>query len=148
VARLHERIGRRRGRFAHQHSERIVNTFDLIAVEDWSVNRMKHNHGLAKSIHDAAWRQFADLLAYKAAWAGRQYVAVYESDFLAVWPSARALARRPHLHLPLMWAGARPRPERQSDHFGIGATMSGFGLEAPGFSRGESSRGNTSTAGT
>jgi putative transposase len=76
AARVHERIAWRRGNFAHQHSRRIVNTFDLIAVEDLSVNRMTHNHCLAKSIHDAAWSQFADLLAYKAVWASRRYVAV------------------------------------------------------------------------
>jgi putative transposase len=76
VARVHERIAWRRGEFTHQHSRRIVNQFDLIAVEDLAVNRMTHNHCLAKSIHDAAWSQFADLLSYKAAWAGRRCVAV------------------------------------------------------------------------
>jgi len=76
VARVYERTTWRRSDFTHQHSRRIVNAFDLIAVEDLSVNRMVHNHCLAKSIHDAAWSQFADLLSYKAAWAGRKYVAV------------------------------------------------------------------------
>ena len=76
VARVHERTRWRRGDFAHQHSRRIVNTFDVIAVEDLSVNRMTHTHCLAKSIHDAAWSQFADLITYKAAWAGRRFVAV------------------------------------------------------------------------
>jgi putative transposase len=76
VARVYERTAWRRGDFAHQHSRRIVNQFDLIAVEDLSVNLMLHNHCLAKSILDAAWSQFADLIAYKAAWAGRRYVAV------------------------------------------------------------------------
>ncbi len=76
VARVHERIAWRRSDFTHQHSRRIVNAFDLVAVEDLAVNRMTHNHCLAKSIQDAAWSQFADLLSYKAAWAGRRYVAV------------------------------------------------------------------------
>ena len=30
----------------------------------------------SKSIHEVAWSQFASLLSYKAAWAGRKYVAV------------------------------------------------------------------------
>jgi putative transposase len=76
VARLHERARWRRGDFTHQHSRRIVNQFDLIAVEDLSVNRMVHNHCLAKSIHDVAWSQCAALLSYKAAWASRRFIAV------------------------------------------------------------------------
>ncbi|HEX6543741.1 MAG TPA: RNA-guided endonuclease TnpB family protein [Ktedonobacterales bacterium] len=76
VARVHERTTWRRGDFAHQHSRRIVNQFDVITIEDLSVNRMMHNHCLAKSIADAAWTQFATYLSHKAAWAGRSYVAV------------------------------------------------------------------------
>ena len=76
VARVHERIAWRRGDFAHQHSRRIVNQFDLIAVEDLAVNQMVHRHCLAKSIHDAAWSQFARLLSHKAVWAGRSFMAV------------------------------------------------------------------------
>jgi putative transposase len=76
VARVHERTRWRRRDFTHQHSRRIVNAFDLIAVEDLSVNRMTHNHCLTKSIHDVAWSRFASLLSYKAVWAGRKFVAV------------------------------------------------------------------------
>src|SRR5215469_14049831 len=74
VARVYEHIAWRQGDFAHQQSCRRVNAFDLIADEDLAVNRMTHNHCLAKSIQDAAWSQFADLISYKAAWAGRKYV--------------------------------------------------------------------------
>lgn len=76
VARVHERIANRRSDFAHQESRKVVNRFDVVAVEDLSVNQMVHNHCLAKSIHDAAWSQFATFLSYKAAWAGREFVAV------------------------------------------------------------------------
>jgi putative transposase len=76
VARVYERIAWRRSDFTHQHSRRIVNRFDLIAVEDLSVNRMVHTHCLAKSINDVAWSRFASLLSYKAAWADRTVVAV------------------------------------------------------------------------
>jgi putative transposase len=79
VARVHERIANRRKNFAHQAARRIVNRFQVIAVEDLSVNRMVHKHCLAKSISDAAWAQFSTYLAYKAEGAGRHVVAVNPS---------------------------------------------------------------------
>ncbi|HEY8287598.1 MAG TPA: transposase, partial [Chloroflexota bacterium] len=76
VARVHERIANRRADFVHQESRRIVNQQGTIVVEDLAVHRMVHNHCLAKSIADAAWSMFASCLSYKAANAGRRYVAV------------------------------------------------------------------------
>jgi putative transposase len=76
VARTHERARWKRGDFAHQHSRRIVNKFNVIALEDLSVTSMVQNGRFAKSIHDAAWRQFRELIACKAAWADRRYIAV------------------------------------------------------------------------
>jgi putative transposase len=76
VARVHERTRWRRQNFAHQESRKIVNRFQVIAVEDLSVNRMVHNHCLAKSISDAAWAEFASMVRVKAEWAGRRFVAV------------------------------------------------------------------------
>ena len=76
VSLIHERIANRRRDFAHKESRKLINRFGIIAVEDLQVNRMVHNHCLAKSISDVAWTQFFDFLAYKAEWAGRQLVKV------------------------------------------------------------------------
>ena len=76
VARIHERIANRRSNFCHQKARTLVNRFGFIAVEDVPVNRMVHNHCLAKSILDAAWAQFMAFVSYKAAYAGRAYIAV------------------------------------------------------------------------
>src|SRR6266704_3706815 len=76
VARVHERIAWRRENFTHQESRKIVNTYGVICVEDLSVNRMTHNHCLAKSIADASWSAFLAQLDAKAEEAGRQFAKV------------------------------------------------------------------------
>ena len=76
VARIHERIRHRRNHFCHQLAHQLVQRFDVLVVEDLAVNRMVHNHCLAKSMVDAAWSQFTAFLTYKAAYAGRQLVAM------------------------------------------------------------------------
>jgi putative transposase len=76
VARVHERVRWKRRDFAHQESRKIVNRFQIIAVEDLSVNRLVHNHCLAKSISDAAWAEFSAMVGVKAEWAGRSFIAV------------------------------------------------------------------------
>ena len=76
VARVHERIGWRRENFTHQESRKIVNSYGVICVEDLTVNRMTHNHCLAKSIADASWSAFFAQLSSKAEEAGRAFVKV------------------------------------------------------------------------
>ena len=76
VARVHERIAFRRDNFTHQESRQIVDRFGVICVEDLTVNRMMHNHCLAKSIADASWSVFFSQLAAKAEEAGRKLVKV------------------------------------------------------------------------
>ena len=76
VARVHERIAWKRKNFTHQQSRKIVNQFGVICVEDLNVNRMVHNHCLAKSISDVAWSAFFDQLAAKAEEAGRELIKV------------------------------------------------------------------------
>jgi putative transposase len=141
IARVHERIAFRRDNFTHQESRKIVNTFGVIAVEDLHVNRMTHNHCLAKSIADAAWSAFFSQLSCKAEEAGRKYVAVnpaYTSQ-----TCSRCGHRQPmplserifdclccHLHIDRdLNAALNIR--------GLGLQALGLSVEAPAFMRGE-----------
>ena len=76
VCRIHERIFNRRHNFIHQEARKLVNTFGIIAVEKLNVKGMIGNHCLAKSIADASWGQFLNVLSSKAEEAGREFVAV------------------------------------------------------------------------
>jgi len=82
VARVHERIANKRHNFCHQLSRQLVDEYGLIAVEDLKINKMiadvkrRGLQGLNKSIGDAGWRMFVDLLDYKAEEAGRTLVKV------------------------------------------------------------------------
>jgi putative transposase len=76
VARVHERTKNRRKNFAHQESHRLVKQHGLIAVEALVVRNMIRNPKLSKSIADAAWSQFFELLLCKAEEAGRTVVRV------------------------------------------------------------------------
>lgn len=78
VARVHERIVWKRKNFVHQEARKLVSEFNTIVIEDLSINDMKKNnfHGINKSIGDAAWRMFLDLLGYKAADAGKRVVKI------------------------------------------------------------------------
>jgi putative transposase len=76
VARTHERARWKREDFAHQESRRLVTEFEVIALEALSVTSMVQDERFAKSLHDAAWRQFRELIAWKAAWADRRFIAV------------------------------------------------------------------------
>lgn len=76
VARIHERIKNRRHNFVHQEARKIINRFDKIAVEKLNTKAMAQNRCLAKSINDAAWAMFRNVLTHKAESAGRQLVSV------------------------------------------------------------------------
>jgi putative transposase len=76
VAHIYERTRNRRHNFAHQESRKIVNNYEIICVEDLTINRMVKTRQMAKSIYDAAWSDFIHDLSYKAECAGSKVVKV------------------------------------------------------------------------
>ena len=76
VARIHARIADRRRDHLHKLTTRLVRDNQTIVIEDLTVRNMVKNHPLSRAISDAAWRQFRELLEYKAAWYGRDVIAV------------------------------------------------------------------------
>ena len=76
LAKLHEKIKNQRKDFQHKWSRKIVNENQVIVSEDLNVKGMLKNHKLAKSIQDASFGSFCNMIAYKANEQHRQYIKI------------------------------------------------------------------------
>jgi putative transposase len=76
LAKAHQRVRRARADFHHKTALALVRQYDTIYYEDLQTATMLRNHRLAKSIADASWCAFLTILAFKAACAGKQAIAV------------------------------------------------------------------------
>jgi putative transposase len=66
VQELHGKVKRSRRSWMHQETAALVKTHDQLTLEDLSVENMLKNHNLARSISDASWSSFLELLIHKA----------------------------------------------------------------------------------
>jgi len=64
VSRRHLKVSRQRKDFAIKTARCVVKSSDFVVLEDLQVRNLVKNRHLAKSIHDAAWSQFANWLSY------------------------------------------------------------------------------------
>lgn len=76
LVKLHEKIRNKRKDFQHKWSRKIVNENQVIISEDLNVKGMLKNHKLAKSIADASFGSFCNMIAYKANEQQRQYIKI------------------------------------------------------------------------
>ena len=75
VARCHARVGDTRRDWLHKLSTTLISENQAVYVEDLAVSGLARTR-LARSVADAGWSTFVQMLAYKAARHGRTFVKV------------------------------------------------------------------------
>ena len=79
LGRAHLKVSRRRNDWVCKLAQRVIQSHDLVAIENLKVRNMIKNHCLAKSISDVAWYRFREWLQY--------FGIVYGVPVIAVNPS-------------------------------------------------------------
>lgn len=75
VAKLHAKVASQRQDFLHKLSSKLVKQHDAICVEDLCVKGLVRTK-LAKSISDAGWGYFRQMLEYKSRWNYKHFVKI------------------------------------------------------------------------
>jgi putative transposase len=76
TAQTHLKIARQRRDFHFKTAKQYAESYHHLAVEDLAIDNMVQNHHLAKSISDAGWGQFLEILTHKAESAGHEVIRV------------------------------------------------------------------------
>lgn len=93
VACAHRKVRNQRADFLHKLSKRLVQTYSLIAVEKLNIKGLARMH-LAKSVHDASWSAFFDMLAYKVENTGSRVVEVDARQTSQICPQCGSIRKK------------------------------------------------------
>ena len=76
VALCHEKVANQRRDFLHKRSRELVDSFDMVAIEDLNMQGMSKTLRFGKSVHDNGWGMFTTFLSYKLEEQGKCLVRV------------------------------------------------------------------------
>ena len=76
MKKVNEEIYHARMNFLHKTSAYVVSNYDVIGIEKLSIQTLVQNKRLSKSILDASWGTFIELLKYKAKEQSKQVIEV------------------------------------------------------------------------
>jgi putative transposase len=79
LGRAHLKVSRRRNDWVCKLAQHVIQSNDLVAIENLKVRNLVRNHCLAKSISDAAWYRFREWLEYLGVVYGVPVIAVNPS---------------------------------------------------------------------
>lgn len=70
------KVADKRKDYLHKLTTNLVKNYDVIVIEDLKAKNLQRNHHLAKSIANASWYLFRQMLEYKCAWYGKKLIKV------------------------------------------------------------------------
>ena len=76
VAKYNEKIANQRNDYLHKLTKSLVETYDVIKIEDLKAKNLIKNHKLSRAISNQGWAEIRRQLAYKCDWYGKQLVTV------------------------------------------------------------------------
>lgn len=72
VAKYNEKIANQRDNYLHLLTKQLVESYDVIKIEDLKVKNLMKNHKMARAIANQSWRKLRLQLEYKCAWYGKE----------------------------------------------------------------------------
>ena len=92
LQKVHQRITNKRADFLHKHSTAVIQKYGTVVVEALNISGMSRSN-LAKQILDCSWSEWFRQLTYKAADAGRNFIAVDPKYTSQTCPSCEHISR-------------------------------------------------------
>ena len=76
IAALYAKTKHQRNDFLHKLSRKLVDTYDIIGIEDLNMHGMSQSLNFGKSVSDKGWGMFTVMLCYKAEALGKKVIRI------------------------------------------------------------------------